>query len=370
LAQATFGTGNHTCNIHYLLSVSMSPLSVASSVAVVFLLCLRSESRITLSLENEHEHHQFSGNRLQKDGGESDCIVTPYGGEVVGAMVSYQTNDTRYDPAGAIRCFRVYMPPGVRHRSAALPVIIYFHEMGSTATNACRRGGPLDLVAEADRRGFALVCADANVRWDVPEATNTTADPCDATASADHSYVRTVMTTLQKWPDWFDPSRIFLAGHSEGSTFSTWASFCFSREIRGFAPSGFGLKLHGSAVTKERCQGFNADCRVSVDDGIVIPGGWGACKNCQCSPLTPWRAKNVVGEDLRACIFSGCQDYFRGSISMMEGLFAEVGVPYDIHHFEGNHAVPQGFGSMLSNCFNISNDTAVTQLFRSTCDQA
>jgi len=299
------------------------------------------------------------------DGGENDCIDTPFGGSLVGSLISYDTpTDTRYNSKGATRCFRAYLPSNIPKGPA--PVVVYFHEMFSSATNACRKGGYMGLVEQASEAGFALICADANVHWDIPEALNRTHAPCSEEDSADHAYVQTIFTMLKKFPDTFDTSRIFLAGHSEGATFTTWAAFCFNREIRGFASSGVGLKLHGAAVTEESCTSHvDGACLVGVDDGTEVPGLWGECEGCEYSPLKPWKARNVVGDLLSICLFSGCSDYFRHSVTMMEQNLEEVKMPYVMHHFNGGHVIPPSFAETLTECFGLSNATKSQDLFPS-----
>mmetsp|Transcript_9007 Transcript_9007/g.19914 ORF Transcript_9007/g.19914 Transcript_9007/m.19914 type:complete len:363 (+) Transcript_9007:2-1090(+) len=343
---------------------SMSSCNWTILLALFFRVLVASEGSIVLRRQTKPTPN------LASDGGEDDCISTHFGGEVVGTLVSFETPfDKRYNTEGAIRCFRAYVPPTARRRKGALPVIVYFHEMGSTATNVCRKNGYGGLVKEADMMGYALVCADANVRWDVPAGTKGNEQPCGEGSSFDHAYLRTLLNTLKAWPDWFDLDNIFLAGHSEGSVFSTWAAFCFAKELRGFSPSGMGLKLHGAAVTEALCQGSSSKgCLVNVDDGTVVPQGWGSCKGCEYSPLKPWQAKNVVGEELSACIFSGCQDYFRPTVESMQNLLQEVNMPYKTIHFDGKHVLPTDYGILLSNCFNISNATPASNASRSTCE--
>eukprot|EP00448_Togula_jolla_P004263 CAMPEP_0170608404 /NCGR_PEP_ID=MMETSP0224-20130122/21566_1 /TAXON_ID=285029 /ORGANISM="Togula jolla, Strain CCCM 725" /LENGTH=309 /DNA_ID=CAMNT_0010933627 /DNA_START=79 /DNA_END=1008 /DNA_ORIENTATION=+ len=283
------------------------------------------------------------------DGGRHDCIDAP--SKAIGVLHGYMDDeDTRYADGGADRCFRIFNP----HEAApkGLPVVVYFHEMLDRAVHACQEKSPLDLAEKAKAHGFALVCADANVLWDIPEPKKGQEGICGEEASQDHLYVSHLLDVLKSDKS-LDPERIFFAGHSEGAAFATWASFCFASQIRGFASSGYGLKLHGAAVRPSHCKVLSRlgyDCKAGADDGVTVPGGFGSCADCEYSPLKPWKAKNVVGEDLRICLFNGRRDYFRPSTWFLESELKSVKMSYTSIALEGMHQVPTGFGDLLSTC--------------------
>mmetsp|Transcript_64369 Transcript_64369/g.140126 ORF Transcript_64369/g.140126 Transcript_64369/m.140126 type:complete len:346 (+) Transcript_64369:60-1097(+) len=294
-----------------------------------------------------------------RDGGIHDCISAP-NGEAIGMLHHFaDLEDTRYNHHGAHRCYRLFAPPVDNTVPfKPMPVIIYFHEMLDRAVHACQENSTLDLARQAQARGFALVCADANVHWDIPESNHGQDGICNDEASEDHRYVRHILDSIKSRGK-FDHDRIYFVGHSEGAAFTTWASFCFASEIRGFGASGYGLKLHGAAVEQSHCDkltGLGYDCQVGKDDGIQVPGGYGACDGCEYSPLKPWKVRNVVGQDLRICLFNGREDYFRPSTWAMEAMLKSLNMPYESIEFEGIHMVPDGFGELLSTCLIDESD--------------
>jgi len=366
-------------NAMSLLSLSIAiPTFLSRSHASDDLPLLEPEASLLRTESSEDlEWMRIRGDR--PDGGVNDCLDVPFGGVPVGDVYSYPSpRDTRYNSSGTSRCYRAYVPPS--DKPGPKPVIIYFHSMHSSATAACRRdGGHYDLYENANAKGYALVCADANVHWDVPEATKSNPAPCSTKDSWDHFYVVHILRTIHSQPDVFDSSKIFFAGHSEGSMFTTWASYCFADKITGFAQSGVGLKLHGNAVTKEHCEKMEGQvggkgrgllpstldpewypCKPSTDDGMLIPGGWGGCDDCEYNPLKPWRALNSQGEDLQVCLFSGCDDYFLPSVWAMQEHLDRAEIPYHLQRFDGAHVLPQGYGAMIASCFKLSDDWSVS----------
>jgi len=303
------------------------------------------------------EAPQIQGRREEEpaepsDRGLHDCMESP--NNAIGFVHGYaDVSDTRYNDAGAKRCFRVFNPRQTESvHSKKTPVVVYFHEMLDRAVHACQANSTLDLAEKAKAHGFALVCADANVHWDIPESKKGQEGICDEEASKDHLYVSSLLDYI-KSHDNFDPEQIFFVGHSEGAAFTTWASFCFASQIRGFAASGYGLKLHGAAVTQSHCDklaDLDYDCKAGEDDGVTVSGGYGSCADCEYSPLKPWKAKNVVGEDLRICLFNGREDYFRPSTWALESELHAVRMPFKSIEFEGIHQVPAGFGDLVRSC--------------------
>mmetsp|Transcript_47755 Transcript_47755/g.103950 ORF Transcript_47755/g.103950 Transcript_47755/m.103950 type:complete len:370 (+) Transcript_47755:57-1166(+) len=307
------------------------------------------------------------------DKGTADCKVFADGGEVVGETFSFiDTADVRFNSHGAVRCYNIYTPEA--HPDKLLPVVIFFHESHGYAAQACRHGGYPGLVDEGDKVGFAVICADANVHWDIPEMSGETGEACDRTKSADQRYLEDILQRVHARKNRFDSERIYLAGHSEGSMFTTWASFCYADQIRGFSTSGVGLKTHGKAVSLAHCGITNQlgeyNCQAEVDDGLLIPKDYGACQHCTYNPVKPWKAANVVGKDLDICLFSGCQDYFLPSMWSFEESLKEVKLNYTMHHFDGEHVIPNGYPTMLSTCFGMAEDYSFSSHLITKCMDA
>mmetsp|Transcript_50197 Transcript_50197/g.109038 ORF Transcript_50197/g.109038 Transcript_50197/m.109038 type:complete len:385 (+) Transcript_50197:58-1212(+) len=292
---------------------------------------------------------------LPNDGGVNDCIAST--SPVVGDLFSFQDKlDTRFNDSGADRCFRLYKPPRKPEFPEKLPVVVYFHEMYDRAVHACQEESYIDLRRQAEEKGFALVCADANVHWDIPE-NKMGKGVCQASSSADFSYVQHILKSIGHHNKTLNPKQVFFMGHSEGAAFTNWASFCFSHEIRGFASSGFGLKLHGPAVLQRHCDKVRLEdynCQPGVDDGVDV-GGYGACNGCEVSPIDPWRTKNVAHQDLRICLLVAENDYFRPTMWSMEAALRHKHIPFRRLLIEGKHEMPQGFGEMMTSCLQVTD---------------
>mmetsp|Transcript_32080 Transcript_32080/g.70176 ORF Transcript_32080/g.70176 Transcript_32080/m.70176 type:complete len:355 (-) Transcript_32080:129-1193(-) len=350
--------------------------------AAVFFLIFSAQTFLSIALEvmqsaSRVVHRPLSGAAPTEhfDEGKEDCITVNSGYAVGDLHTYFDWYDKRFNDAGANRCYRLYTPPVSPDPAAApkaLPVIVFFHEMYDRATHACSSESGLDLVAQAEAQGYALLCADANVHWDIPQPVEGKS-VCNKAMSSDHQYVRALIKTIQKDPR-LDSTQIFFTGHSEGAAFSIWASMCFAKFIRGVAPSGMGIKMHGSAVTEEQCDSNTApdyNCKVGLDDGVKIPDGFGICETCEYTPIKPFKAPSVTGEDLKICLLSGCQDYFRPTMWQLSAALTANQMPHTMHHFTGQHVVPEGYANLLTSCFGIGKpDSAVLrQQFTETCPE-
>ena len=143
-----------------------------------------------------------------------------------------------------------------------------------------------------------------------------------------------------------------------GSMMTNRALHCFADQIRGAVQAGSGVKLHGKAVTTEWCEGSsNENCEVAVTDGNNVPGGAGSHDTCEYFPLQLAKMKNVVGEDLRWCIYAGCSDGLLGTIENMGRYLQDIGVPHNLQYSDGPHEAPDDWMSMVAECHGIWSGT-------------
>jgi len=276
----------------------------------------------------------------EKDGGPTDC--TAGNGEV-----------HKFTVDGVTRCFTLVTPESA-HKP--MPVVVYFHGKGSRANVACRRG--TELAKAAESMGFALLCADAYQDWQFPRvdgAEGVNSDkpqPCTSDDTPEVDYMKKVLETVQGDGETYDSEKIYFQGFSQGAMMTSWAATCFADQIRGVSQAGGGLKLAKAAVTEEWCAGSSSTrCSVGVTDGNNIPGG--SCPNsspCEYFPIKTTNKKNVIGEDLKWCLFAGCSDYLLGSTLSQDQHLGAEGVPHELVFYDSPHQAPINWMPKVAEC--------------------
>jgi len=305
---------------------------------------------------------QTVSHRLQADkadGGTQDCESD------VGSVHEFTVD-------GQTRCFNLYTP----QKPGPMPVVVYFHGKGGKAFATCKKDSAMVLAADAME--FALLCADAYEDWQFPSIDgelgvgSSNPQPCTSKDTPDADYVQQVLSTIQGDPSGlYDAKRIYFQGFSQGSMMTAWASTCFAGQIRGATQAGSGLKVAGAAVTEEWCKGSsNRKCAANSTDGNNIPGGACSQASCEYFPIKPTKVKNVVGGDLKWCIFAGCSDYLLGSLLSQDQYLTTIGAPHNFTFYDGAHTVPQtDWMQKVAQCHEWPNAPVVDPtLWLSSCD--
>jgi predicted esterase len=249
-----------------------------------------------------------------------------------------------------------------------MPVIVYFHGAGTRANQSCDQND--QLAQDADTMGYALVCADAVAQgsWQFPETddgqgvTNDDPRPCGASDSEDWTYVKKILQHLESPPvsQRVDLLKVYFMGFSQGAMMTAYAATCFANKIRGAAQAGSGLKLHSNAVTNQFCTASaNNRCWPNIDDGVsnpfLQPEDEDVClfDTCTYFPLQPTKQENIVGEDLKWCLYMGCDDPLAHSVNHMAVYLNSRGVPNNLEKYNGEHQVPTSWMTKVAECHGI-----------------
>lgn len=248
------------------------------------------------------------------------------------------------------RCFVTVTP--TNPQKTPMPVVYFAHGSGGSAANC---GFNKDLLGKswtdiANEHGFAFVCGEAvqysamnnatqaqlsGGLWEIPEVfTDTTGPKCDDKDSFDNTYMANLIAELNKQPDLYDTSRLFVTGCSMGSAFTVWQGPCLhaSHNISAMSTHSTGLKIKGDGL-KFPPDSYNTQYE------------WGECPECKY-----WPTVIQKNEGLKACVFDNTADpnqdhpFFYQSSEQLVTYWAKAGNrPAETHYGSGGHCLQHSF---------------------------
>ena len=154
----------------------------------------------------------------------------------------------------------------------------------------------------------------------------------------DIAYIEALLAELQKQPQAYDTSRLYIHGCSMGAAFSSFSAACvhesrWGAALKAWSVTGTGLKVHG--------------------DGVHLPGGVGECDNgCEYWPFVP--GSTVANPPLKSCVFDNRDDIIpiaKGIFNTSERLvsaWAGLGNPtYSGFYSSGGHCGIHSYDEVL-----------------------
>ena len=205
-----------------------------------------------------------------------------------------------------------------------MAVLLYHHGAGGSASD-CGHDKSIygrSMWEAVARHGFALVCTEAlqysSSSWPLPgmhgglwhlqdNVTSATGNKCGPdygpTAPGydlrDIRYLHAVVASLQRQPELYDSSRLFIHGCSMGAMFSSYSAQCLHEAYGGaltaWSVTGSGLKSYG--------------------DGTVLPGDPAECPGCY---FPFWPGDAPASPPLKACVFDNEDDVIRIATGLVE----------------------------------------------------